>query len=205
MSDDPRVTTESLFAFFHERVTQAREHQGTAMDEHTEFYLVNLLTEFISTCQLVESGGRRVDDLPVAIRLLEADLATPGERYRELKHLADTTLYALGWFAESLTRSTVDISYYAGLGEAAYGRLAALPMAPRRSFEDPVFRELSHKFSQVVRIIAEVRDEELASSTDVLALYEAWSHRGSQRAAERLADLGILVKGGPSRRLRILH
>lgn len=206
MSDDhPLLTTDTLWSFFYERVSGARALRGAALDEHTEFYLVNLLIEFLHTGQLVESGGRRVDDLPVAIRLLEADAASPGDRYRELKHLADRTLYVLGWFAESLARGAVDCAYYASLGEAAYGRLATLPSRPRRAFEDPVFRELSAKFDEAVSIIGEVRDEGLAAAGDVMALYDAWLQTGSERAAERLRELGVLLGDAKPPGGRILH
>ncbi len=205
MSDDSILATENLFHFFYERVTDARELCGADLAQETEYYLVNLLSEFLSTVRLLESGGRRVDEVPLAIRLMGAQLSAPAERYRELKHLGDTTLYVLGWFAESLRRSTVDRSYYAGVGETAYHRLAELPQAPRGSFEDPVFVELAEKFHDAVEIIAEVRDQALLSSGDVLALYEQWLLSGSQRIADRLREMGVVLERAPSASKGHLH
>ena len=204
MTDQPSLSTDNLFAYFYETVTDARSQQGAELDEHTEFYLVNLLVEFLRTCTLLESGGRRVDELPVAIRMLDAQFNSPTERYRELKHVADSTLYVLGWFAESLARSTVDRSYYAGMGEAAYHRLCTLAPPPRRAFEEPVFRELGDKFEDAVGIIGAVREQGLVASRDVIALYEKWLQTGSPRLASRLRELGVVLKSKP-RTVRILH
>ena len=205
MSEENIFAVESVFHYFYERVTDARELCGADLEQETEFYLVNLLSEFLRTARLLESGGRRVDETPLAIRLLDAQLGTPAEQYRELKHLADTTLYVLGWFAESLRRSTVDRAYYAGLGETAYHRLAELPHALRGSFEDPVFRELAEKFGEAAEIITEVREQALLRSGDVLALYEQWLQTGSERIAARLREMGVVLDAGPRRTIRILH
>jgi len=205
MSDGSLLATENLFHYFYERVMDARGLCGAELEQDTEFYLVNLLADFLRTGHLVESGGRRVDEVPLAIRLLDAQLSAPADQYRELKHLADTTLYVLGWFAESLRRSTVDRSYYAGLGGTAYHRLAELPHAPRRPFEDPVFRELADKFGEAVEIITEVREQALLGSNDVLALYEQWLATGSERIADRLREMGVVLDAGPSAPVKILH
>ncbi len=205
MTEQPVLSSDNLYAYFYEHVSGAREQIGTELDEHTEFYLVNLLVEFLRTCNLLESGGRRVDEEPVAIRLLGAQLAAPVERYRELKHLADTTLYVLGWFAESLARSTVDRSYYASMAGGAYQRLSTLPASPRKSFEDPVFRELALKFEEVVGVIAAVREQSLLARGDVIQLYEKWLQTGSPRLAARLRELGVVISSRPARDTNIIH
>lgn len=192
MSEHEIIALDSLFAYFHDRLTRARVDQGTEVEEHTEFYLVNLLVEFLRTSHLSVSGGRRVDELPLTIRLLEAGRAAPAESYRELKHLGDTTLYVLGWFAESLERSLVDRSYYESLGGSAYRRLSCLVSGIRGDHKDPIFRELSEKFRDCVGLVESVREQTYSDSTDVVQLYDAWRRTGSERAFRRLQELGVI-------------
>jgi hypothetical protein len=184
---------ESLFAFFHERVAAAQQAIGTRVDEHTEFYLVNLLVGFQRTGELVAPQGDRVDDRPLAIRLLESRADVGRDRYRQLKHIADSTLYVLGYFAESLRRSTVDLKYYAGVGETAYAGLATLSDA-RAEGAGQVFNELSQRFTDCAELISEVRDD-ARSDSDLLHLYEQWMVFGEERALRRLRALGVLPLG----------
>ncbi len=183
----------NLFSFFFDRVRAARANQNTDVEEATEFYLVNLLVDFLRTRKLVESGGRRVDEKPYAVRLLETRLAPPtgGDRFRDLKHLADSTLYLLGFFRGSFRRSSVDLSYYAGLGESAYGDLARITGRRTGARRDEMFGELADKFGDCVELLAEVSDGDRSGAGDVVALYEDYLAFGSDRARRRLADLGV--------------
>ncbi len=194
------VASNNLFSFFYDRVTEARRLHGTEVEEGTEFYLVNLLTDYVRTRRLVEVGGERVDDRPLAIRLLECRAGErPKDRFAHLKQLADSTLYVLGFFSESLRRGPVDLAYYAGMGKSAYRDLSVL--APTRSGErgDPVFGELASKFGDVVELLSTVR-EGAPEHSDVLALYERWLATGDERAEARLRAIGALIEAptGPS-------
>ena len=191
------VTTDNLFSFFYDRLRSAREAQGTEVLDGTEFYLVNLLVDYGRTVRLCEVDGRRVDDLPLAIRLLQSRSASSGDRLRHLKQLADSTLYVLGFFSESLRRSTVNLGYYLGLGESAYTDLALATEARQRTAGDSTFREIAEKFSDCVGLLNEVavRTE---SDSDLLALYESWVATGNEHAERRLRALGLLpATGGP--------
>ncbi len=182
----------NLFSFFFDRVRAARANQNMDVEEATEFYLVNLLVDFLRTRRLVESGGRRVDEQPLAIRLLETRVAPRGgDRFRDLKHLADSTLYLLGFFRGSFRRSSVDLSYYAGLGESAYGDLARLTGRRTGTDRDEMFGELSDKFGDCVELLAEVSDGDRAGAGDVVQLYEDYLAFGGERSRRRLADLGV--------------
>jgi hypothetical protein len=181
---------ETLFAFFYDRLTVAQEAVGTNVDESTEFYLVNLLVGFQRTGKLVAPEGSRVDDRPLAIRLLESRGDAGRDRYKQLKHIADSTLYVLGYFAESLRRSTVDLKYYAGVGETAYAGLATLSDA-RAGGAGSVFNDLSQRFTDCAELISEVRDD-ARSDSDLLQLYEQWMVFGEERALRRLRAMGVL-------------
>jgi hypothetical protein len=185
------VADSNLFSFFYDRVQEARRVRGVEVEEDTEFYLVNLLVDFLRTRRLLEVGGNRVDELPLAIRLLECRSGAGGERFVQLKHIADSTLYALGFFAESFRRSTVDLRYYRGMGESAYRDLSVMGGWRSGSRADPVFDELSAKFQDCVELLGEIR-EGTPSHQDIVALYERYLETGDPVLHERLRGMGVL-------------
>jgi len=192
------VGDENLFGFFYDRVQHSAAQRGTALAESTEFYLVSLLVDFLKTTRLVRSGGERVDQRPLAIRLLEGAIGDPRARARDLKHLADSTLYLLGFFAGALERrSAVGRDYYARVGTSAYRHLAVLSGSGFGREADPVFTELGERFDECVELIADVKeDPEHTSDSEVLALYERWLSSGDPAIARRLAAHGFKLDGG---------
>ena len=185
------VAQSNLFSFFYDRVQEARRVRGVEVEEDTEFYLVNLLVDFLRTRRLVEVGGTRVDEVPLAIRLLECRSGGGGEGFVQLKHLADSTLYVLGFFAESLQRSSVDLRYYRGLAQSAYRDLAVMGGWRGGSGAESVFDELSDKFEDCTMLLGDVR-EGTPSHQDIIALYQRYLETGDPRLHERLRSMGIL-------------
>ena len=148
------VADSNLFSFFYDRVQDARRVRGVDVEEDTEFYLVNLLVDFLRTRRLVAVGGARVDEVPLAIRLLECRAGTRGDSFVQLKHLADSTLYALGFFAESFRKSAVDLRYFRGVGSSAYRDLSMMGGWRVSSGADSVFDELARKFEDCVQVLS---------------------------------------------------
>ncbi len=193
------VVADNLFSFFFDQVRSAREAQGTEVREHTEFYLVNLLTHFGRSPNLFEVNGERIDERPLAIRLLESRRASGrGSRLRDLKQLADSTLYVLGYFSQSLRRSTVNTGYYAGLAESAYGDLALITGSRQRPALDSPFGELALKFSDCVELISEVAARGRQDDADILSLYREWTLTGDEKIARRLRELGVRLDDNSS-------
>jgi hypothetical protein len=188
------VRNESPAEYFKELVETAIEHQHVAVRELTSFYLVNLLTGFV---QFDRSSSTAVDE-PLGVRLARA-LQTGGSRQRDgLREVGDLSLFISGFFADSLTRSLVDVDYYIQLGEVAYGSLA------RQG--DPalgeVFDELAGKFSECVDVLGEVSERSaLASNSDVLRLYERWIRTRSRRSGDLLVERGIVPNYSAGSRL----
>jgi hypothetical protein len=188
------VVADNLFSFFFDQVRSAREAQGTEVRDHTEFYLVNLLTHFGRSPNLFEVNGERIDERPLAIRLLENRRASSrGNRLRDLKQLADSTLYVLGYFSQSLRRSTVNTGYYAGLAESAYGDLALITGSRQKPAIDSAFGELALKFSECVELISEVASRGRQDDADILSMYREWTETGDEKLARRLRELGVRV------------
>lgn len=179
--------------FFRELVTNALGKQKVSTRPETEFYLVNLLNQFMTTDRLYSfdaDGSAREE--PLAMMLKEAlEQNGPQQQSALFRHVGDVSLYMAGFFQDSLTRKLVDLDYYIEVGGAAYQQVAA------RVDENPLkstYQELAGKFASFVDVLAEVSDQTTLPKTekDLLRLYEHWVRTRSERAAKALQEAGIL-------------
>ena len=170
----------SVDEFFHEVVTEAIEEVDLDASEPASWYLVGLLGDM---------SRARLPDEPLGPKLA-APPADPGERVRSLKQVGDTSLYVAGFFAESLSRSLVDVDYYVGLGQSAYGQLAKT--FGTRQLAD-VYAELADKFPKFVDVLAEVRKKADFATPDVGKLYEMWLKTRDEWLEKKLRAAGVLV------------
>lgn len=179
------VRNESPVEYFRELVESAMKRQHLAARELTSFYLVNLLTGFVH----FDRSATAPEDEALGIRFVRA-LQAAGVRQRdELRQVGDLSLFMSGFFADSLTRSLVDIDYYIYVGEYAYGSLAR---QGDEAFGD-VFDELSGNFAAFVDVLGEVSERSAVSSNaDLLRLYERWLRTRSRRSGEILAARGLV-------------
>ena len=121
----------------------------------------------------------------------------PGERVRDLKQVGDTSLYVAGFFAESLTRSLVDVDYYVGHRpeRVRAARAVARRRAASRSTE--VYEELAEKFPQLRRRARRGPQAhaiaELNATPDIGKLYEIWLRTREEWIEKKLRALGVLV------------
>ena len=107
--------------FFRDKVSSAAENQKVNMDEELEFYLVNLLCDFIEPGKLETVTGK-LDalDTPLAIMLKNALEAPPNQRMRIYKYLGDSSLYVAGFFQDYFKRKCFDVGYYISIGSTAF-------------------------------------------------------------------------------------
>ena len=183
----------SVAEFFHEVLSAALRHQSVPASELTEFYLVNLLTEF--------TRGE-LDDEPLALKLAQAALETPAVRARFLKEVGDTSLWVSGFFGDSLAHRLVAVDYYITLGEQAYATLAGLNVMSRagETFAG-VYGELADKFPRFVDVLGEVSEKSaLGSNRGLVHLYERWLRTRSEWLAQKLMAHGLIPPrgGGPT-------
>jgi len=184
----------SLQEFFKDSVADAMEKQGVDADDHTSYYVVNLLTLFARSEKLYERSGEGPGPQPLALLLAEAAGAPdPQTRNLVLQHLGDTSLFVAGFFQDAFARKLVDVDYYIEMGGAAYGSLSANVRGTVRGRAfGGVFAELARKFRDFVDVLAEIRDSgRFAHHIDILRLYEVWLKTGSLRAARLLRSQGI--------------
>ena len=171
----------SVDEFFHEVVTDALSVVDLDASEPASWYLVGLLGDMTRV---------RLTDEPLGPKLAQAPVDA-GERVKTLKQVGDQSLYVAGFFAESLSRSLVDVDYYVGIGQNAYSQLAR-SLGAQRTLTD-VYEELAEKFPQFVDVLTQVRKRVDFATPDVTRLYEIWMRTRDEWIEKKLRALGVLV------------
>ncbi len=173
---------------FRELVETAIEGQGIQTTDMAKYYISSLLASFVTS--------ERLTGEPLAIKYLKALGSGRAEQAAMMRELGDVALFTSGFFSDSLKRSIIDVDYYALMGAASYGFLAAMYEDMGRGEEGfvglPLYGELSGKFTRFVDILVEVSERSrLTSSADVLRVYERWLKTRSAHAERILRDIGI--------------
>jgi hypothetical protein len=194
MTNGRMIDVRNLREFFRDSVHTALEQQNVGVEDHTEHYVVNLLTMFARSEALFEAtpDGPRLK--PLAMMLADAGAApSREERLRALQRLGDVSLFVAGFFAQSFARKLVDVDYHIAMGGRAYGTLAdTCRTSARGRALGAVFAELAQKFQRLVDALNDV--SEMAhrhDHRDVLRQYELWLKTGSPRAHGILKGLGV--------------
>jgi hypothetical protein len=203
----------SLKEFFRDALHDALSHQRVAVDDHTEHYVVNLLTLFSDADALFERDAgpgpqrseQRAGLKPLAVMLGEAlEAPTHEARFRGLQRLGDVSLFIAGFFSAGFTRKLVDVDYHIAMGGRAYGTLAENCGPARARTLRQVFAELAAKFTPMVDALNEISESSYQhSDRDRLRLYELWVKTGSERSRSLLRKLGI--EPAPAARSLLAH
>lgn len=188
------VTGGSIMGFFKALLDEALCRQGVALADATELYLVNLLSEFVVTEKLftrTEEG--RKEHEPLAFLYHQALHEERDRKIRTLRRLGDLSLYKAGFFASALREEVVGPDYYIQMGGNAYGQVADL--VPSSGFAS-TYRELEHKFRNLVDVLEEISARGLAANgpSGMLKVYESWTRSGSDKLERVLVDAGMLPK-----------
>lgn len=185
------IIQKGLEEYFFQQVRSACLNQHLEASDHTEYYLVRLLSDFCRRETLYPKNWET--DRPLAIQYLEIFQLGIMERIPLLKSLGDCTLYITGFFQESLNRSGLDINYYFSLGGNAYRKLHAIADQTQmlEVFQE-TFAELSERFPAFAEVLCEISENsEICRDTDLLKLYERWLVTGSKRILKKLHLAGI--------------
>lgn len=197
MSDDGGATVvavPNLREFFHDSVQKALRNQRVDVDDHTEHYVVNVLTMFARSEELYERTPEGVRLKPLAHMLADASAAQSSQQRDEtLRRLGDVSLFIAGFFAQSFARKLIDVDYHIAMGGRAYGTLADnLRYSIRGQAFAAVFLELAKKFQRMVDVLNDVAEMAYQhTDKDILRLYEIWMKTGSPRAFAILQRLGV--------------
>jgi len=188
------VAVTNLREFFHDSIQTALRQQHVNVDDHTEHYVVNVLTTFARSEELYENTPDGIRLKPLAHMLAEAsDARTQQQRDSALRRLGDVSLFIAGFFAQSFARKLVDIDYHVAMGGRAYGTLAEnMRNTVRGQAFAAVFLELAQKFQRLVDVLNEVAEMSYThTDKDILRQYEIWMKTGSPRAYNILRRLGV--------------
>ncbi len=183
----------SLQEFFKSSVDSAMQRQGISARDHTCYYVVNLLTLFARSETLFDETEEGIELKPVAKVLAESAASErAAERNFALQRVGDVSLFIAGFLGDGLAQKLVDVDYYVLMGGTAYGTLSenVKGSARGRQFGE-VFAELAEKFQEFVDVLADLREENSLSQTDVLRTYDVWLRTGSRRAERMLRACGI--------------
>jgi len=182
----PLLREQTPAEYFKDLVESSLARQHIQAADLTEYYLVNLLCQYI---RLDAASGLGDDGEPLAVRLARALQSGGLEQRARLRSLGDFSLFMSGFFSESFRRKLIDIDYYVSMGEYAY---ASLGRRDEDAFSE-VFAELANKFVGFTDVLADISERTaLVSHSDVLRLYEKWLRTGSERDGQRLVDRGIV-------------
>ncbi|MFC4311031.1 hypothetical protein ACFPN2_18180 [Steroidobacter flavus] len=188
------VAVPNLREFFHDSVQKALRNQRVDVDDHTEHYVVNVLTMFARSEELYERTSEGVRLKPLAHMLADASAAqSTQQRDEALRRLGDVSLFIAGFFAQSFARKLIDIDYHIAMGGRAYGTLADnMRYSIRGQAFAAVFLELAKKFQSLVDVLNDVAEMAYQhTDKDILRLYEIWLKTGSPRAFAILQRLGV--------------
>ena len=183
----------SLQEFFKDSVADAMAKQGVAADDHTAYYVVNLLTLFARHETLFDQGKPGPGLQPVAL-LLAAAAESPSRDACNalLRRVGDTSLFVAGFLGDGFARKLVDIDYHIAMGGRAYGVLGEVLSRGKGRVLGNVFAELSQKFQPMVDALNELAETAYThSDKDILRLYEIWLKTGSRRSYALLKRLGV--------------
>lgn len=190
----PALDQRNLQEFFRDAVHDALVRQQVAVDDHTEHYVVNVLTMFARSEALFDATADGPRLKPAALMLADAAEASSGEqRSRLLQRLGDVSLFVAGFLSHGFSRRLVDIDYHIAMGGRAYGTLAGCCGSGARGRAlGAVFEELAVKFQRLVDALNDVSEMSWQQTDrDVLRLYEIWLKTGSPRAHGLLRQMGV--------------
>ena len=174
--------------YFREQISEASENMNLRLLDEVEFYLVNLMCEFIDPYKSGIYTDQANHDTPLALTLKKALEAPPSEKIRLLKQLGDSSLYLAGYFQEGIKGSVVDVSYYIAIGSNAYDKLSNL--IHDNSFVE-VYRNLAEDFTGLVDLLDSIATPYTKNNKDLLKVYERWTKYQSDNLRKALEAEGI--------------
>lgn len=178
--------------FFRTQVCDASRSLAITLPHDIEYYLVNLLCEFINPMAM-HIAQENVFNKPLALLMAKAMESSPDEQIKVLKRLGDTSLYVSGYFQDCFKRKVVDVSYYIDMGSVAYGHAAQLMRSYRndRHFSE-IYSTLAQEFRKLVAVITEIAETLLVSrSDDLLNTYIKWQNTQSVKLRKILEERGV--------------
>ena len=162
-------------AQWHALVNEAQAACQHNLDEPIESYLVFLLMRFAERPDLVGKV--------MALEFLQAQ-QEPAQTTHQLRDVGDQCLLFSGFFPQIAERRLVKVSYFVGIGRAAYDQLASLVDC----HSDRLYGRLAEAFVTVMDVLQAMRSLSGEAVLQPLAAAELWAETGSRSALRTLRE-----------------
>ena len=183
--------TTSPQEFFKEQLTHGQNKVGLKLSVDVEFYLVQLLCDYIRPMDNQSQDG--LLKVPLALMLKEALEAPREQQLAKFKAIGDTSLYVSGYFPDYFNHKTFTMHYYMNLGAGAYSEVANIVKEkPNGRAFGEVYVELADNFVGIADLFSALA-EKMSEKQDknVLAIYDRWTKSRSERLRRQLEECGI--------------
>ncbi len=176
--------------FFYEQIQLAQKSCKVRLSENVEFYLVQLLSDFLRI------GEHTAINECLAEMLAKAAESPPGEQIVLYKKLADKALYFSGFYQQYFSNKAFSIKYYISLGQSAYQTLSSLmgKQSTQQKTLTRIYQNMSDNFLQSVDILLCVSEQtnQTSKNRSVLNIYETWIDTKSEKLENSLLEKGIM-------------
>ena len=173
-------------SFFWAKINEAQERQNIKLKEGVEFYLVNLLCQYVA---------KNLDEDCLALLLKKALESEENDRIALFKQLGDTSLYFSGFFQEFFDRKCFSLGYYVDMGRSAYLQLGN--MLRKQNAHDiamsEIYLNLNNSFPHAIDILCDVAESTAikSDSRSTLSIYDAWLNTASEKLEKDLVKRGV--------------
>ena len=154
---DPKIKLDlNPMEFFRKQVLTFSKKNKIELNKELEFYVVNLLCQFINPSSYLEVE-EEIDflDTPLALVLKKTLESTPNRQIHLYKLLGDTSLYLGGFFQESLAKKSITPEYLITMGSQAYNNVALLMKTQKVNIDfRELYSSLASSFPDIMRIIS---------------------------------------------------
>jgi hypothetical protein len=180
-------------------LSEAQAKSGVKLSESVEFYLMNLLVDYIRVRDKPTSddSSQSAEYSDCLALMLKKALESPApEQVGIYKHMADTALYFSGFFQEYFFTKSFDVGYYVTMGTQAYGTLASLMKNQGRTSKSLVslYSDMCREFLPAVDVLTYVSGKTALekNTRSTLEIYDAWLGTSSKTLEKELYSRGII-------------
>jgi len=187
-------TSSNLQDFFHGKVQEVVDKHQIDGEDDTIWYLTQLLCSYSRTSRCFDARTDNATLTPLADYYREAiEALSDYERRQHLQRLGDMAIFVSSLFAGSLKRKPVNVSYYIGMGESAYGALAdATVRNSRDKALVDIFADLSVRFADYVAALSEIPARQ-PDERSLLQQVTEWEKSGHPGLARQLRAQGVFL------------
>ncbi len=182
----PLLKQQTAIAQWYDLIKEAEKQTGQEVSEDIEFYLIQMLQHFIDKPDFLSSV--------IALDYFFAREVIDSSRKNILQDIGDKCLLFSGLFPGQAERRHVPLSYFVGMGEAAY--MSVADISRHRKELSVLFRSLSDHFVNLMDVLLCIAEMSNGKNTmNLLQAEELWRHTGSQQALKiiRQHTQGFLI------------